>query len=178
MCGIQSQFGLYVSHTEWPFALLKWSDTDQKVLFSSPGSPCRSNFGSVDCQFELNEWDWVFLEFAFWLLFFVYFSPHTAQFQITVLVRFGSVWFWLVTVLLIVWPRSLLLYPFRFHKKLRIWWKKFFSFRQADNLRFSCFMYCYTYRQLTCENLQVSEFSFLRKSTKKKSLVIRTWDFP
>ena len=40
-----------------------------------------------------------------------------APFQITVLVRFSSVWFSLVTVLLIVCPRSLLLCPF--HKKLR-----------------------------------------------------------
>ena len=70
---------------------------------------------------------------------------YTAQFQIMVLVRFGSVW--LVTVLLIVWHRSLLLCPF--HKKLRIWWKKSFSFCQTDNPRFSCNMYCYRYRQLT-----------------------------
>ena len=39
-------------------------------------------------------------------------NPHTAPFQITVLVRFCSVWFSLVTVLLIVCPRSLLLCPF------------------------------------------------------------------
>ena len=45
-------------------------------------------------------------------------SETNARFQITVLVRFGSVWFWLVTVLLTVWPRNLLLCPF--HKKLRI----------------------------------------------------------
>ena len=42
---------------------------------------------------------------------------HSAPFQITVLDRFSSVWFSLVTVLLIVCPRSLLLCPF--HKKLR-----------------------------------------------------------
>ena len=57
------------------------------------------------------------------------FSNHisdSVRFQITVLVRFGSVWFWLVTVILIVWPRSLLLC--HFHKKLRIWWKKSFGF--------------------------------------------------
>ena len=40
---------------------------------------------------------------------------HSAPFQITVLVRFRSVWFSLVTVLLFVYPRSLLLCPF--HKK-------------------------------------------------------------
>ena len=39
----------------------------------------------------------------------------STPFQITVLVRFSSVWFSLVTVLLIVCPRSLLLCPF--HKK-------------------------------------------------------------
>ena len=42
-------------------------------------------------------------------------TTHNAPFQITVLVRFSSVWFSLVTVLLIVCPRSLLLCPF--HKK-------------------------------------------------------------
>ena len=89
-----------------------------------------------------------------------------AQFQIMVLVRFGLVWFWLAMVLLSVWPQSLLLCPF--HKKLRIWLKEFFDFCQADNQRFSCIMFCYTYWQLTCENLQVSEFSFLLKSTKKR----------
>ena len=36
-------------------------------------------------------------------------SCHNAWFQITVWVRFGSVWFWLVTVLLIAWPRSRLI---------------------------------------------------------------------
>ena len=100
----------------------------------------------------------------------------SARFQITVLVHFGLVWFWLVMVLLIVWSRSLLLCPF--HKKLRIWWKKSFGFRQTDNPRFSCIMYCFSYQQLTSKNLEVSEFSTLRKSTKRKSLVIRTWDFP
>ena len=99
-----------------------------------------------------------------------------ARFQIKVLVRFGSVWLWLVMVLLIVWPRSLLLCPF--HKKLRIWWKKSFGFCQTDNPRFIFIMYCYRYRQLTSKNPDVSEFSTLRKSTKRKSLVIRTWDFP
>ena len=43
------------------------------------------------------------------------FFSYKAPFQITVLVRFTSVWFSLVTVLLIVCPRSLLLCPF--HKK-------------------------------------------------------------
>ena len=99
-----------------------------------------------------------------------------ARFQITVLVRFGSVWFWLFTVLSIVWPQSLLLCPF--HKKLRIWWKKSFGFCQTDNPRFSCIKYCYRNPQLTRKNLEVSEFSTLRKSTKRKSLVICTWDFP
>ena len=65
-----------------------------------------------------------------------------ARFQITVLVRLGSVWFWLVTVLLIVCPRSLLLCPF--HKKLRIWSKKSFGFCQTDNPRSSFMMYCYS----------------------------------
>ena len=41
------------------------------------------------------------------------------RFEITVLVRFGSVWFWLlVTALLIVWSQNLLLCPL--HQKLRI----------------------------------------------------------
>ena len=43
---------------------------------------------------------------------------YIARFHITVLVHFGSVWFWLVTVFLIVWPRSLSLCPFQ--KKLEI----------------------------------------------------------
>ena len=103
-----------------------------------------------------------------------YLQPN-ARFQITVLVRFGSVWFWLVTVLLIVWPRSLLLRPFH---KLRIWWKKSVSFCQTDSPRFSCTMYCYRYPQLTRKNLEVSELSSLSKSTKRKSLVILTWEFP
>ena len=60
------------------------------------------------------------------LFFYWNFAAYIARFQITVLVRFGSLWFWLVTVLLTVWPRSLLLWPF--HKKLRIWWKKSFRF--------------------------------------------------
>ena len=89
---------------------------------------------------------------------------------------FDSFLFWLFTVLLIVWPRSLLLCPF--HTKLRIWWKKSFSFCQTDNSWFSCIMYCYRYRQLNCKNLEISGLSSLRKSTKRKSLVIRTLDFP
>ena len=41
------------------------------------------------------------------------------RFEITVLVRFVSVWFWLlVTALLIVWSQNLLLCPL--HQKLRI----------------------------------------------------------
>ena len=39
-------------------------------------------------------------------------------------------------------------------------------------------MHCYRYRQLTHKNLEASEFSSLRKSTRRKSLVISTWDFP
>ena len=105
-----------------------------------------------------------------------YACVHVVRFQITVLVHFGSVWFWLVTVLIIVWPRSLLLCPFL--KKLRIWWKKSLGFCQTDNPRFSCIMYCYRYRQLTSKNLEVSEFSTICKSRKRKSLVICTWDFP
>ena len=103
---------------------------------------------------------------------------HAPQFHYIAQFHFGSVWFWLFTVLLIVWPQSLLLSPF--HKKLRIWWKKSFGFCQTDNPRFSCIMYsyCYRYRQVTHKNMEVSEFSTLRKSTKRESLVIRTWDFP
>ena len=37
--------------------------------------------------------------------------------------------------------------------------------------------YTYSYRQLTYRNLEVNKFSFLRKSTKRKSLVIRTENF-
>ena len=99
------------------------------------------------------------------------FHHNSAQFQITVLVHFDLVWFWLVTVLLIVWPQSLSLCPF--HKKLRIWWKKSFCFCQTDNPLFSCIMYSYGYRQLTSKNLGVSEFSTLRMSTKRKSLEMR-----
>ena len=52
---------------------------------------------------------------------------------------------------------------------------KSFGFCQTDTSpRFSCIMYCYRHRQLTRKNLEVSEFSTLRKSTKRKSLVIRT----
>ena len=58
---------------------------------------------------------------AMYVAFHSNFAAYIAPFQITVLVRFSSVWFSLVTVLLIVCPRSLLLCPF--HKKLRIWWK-------------------------------------------------------
>ena len=90
----------------------------------------------------------------------------TAPFQITVLVRFSSVWFSLVTVLLIVCPRSLLLCPF--HKKLRIWWKKSFGFCQTDNPRSSFMMYCYstdlnvyTWVELTYPNRQVFWIQFL-----------------
>ena len=84
---------------------------------------------------------------------------YIAQFQVTVLVRLGSVWFWLVTVLLLVWPQSFLLCPF--HKKLRIWWKKSFGFCQTDNPRFSCIMYCYRYRQLTRKNLEVNSVPYV-----------------
>ena len=87
-----------------------------------------------------------------------------AWFQITVLVRFGPVWFWLVTVSLIVWPRSLLLCPF--HKKLRIWWKKSFGFCQTDNPRFSCIMYCYRYRQLTSKNLEVNSVPYISQQRR------------
>ena len=89
-----------------------------------------------------------------------------APFQITVLVRFSSVWFSLVTVLLIVCPRSLLLCPF--HKKLRIWWKKSFGFCQTDNPRSSFMMYCYstdlnvyTWVELTYQIRQVFWIQFL-----------------
>ena len=89
---------------------------------------------------------------------------------------FLPVWFGMVTVLFIVWPRSLLLGPF--HKKTENL-REAFGFCRSDNPQFSFIMYCYTYRRLTCRNLEVSEFSFLRKSTKtkRKSLVIRTFDF-
>ena len=65
----------------------------------------------------------------------------------------------------LVWSLNLLLRPF--HKKQRIW-EKSFGFCQTDNLQCSFIVYCYTYRQLTCRNLEVSEFTFLRKSTKRK----------
>ena len=91
---------------------------------------------------------------------------YSAPFQITVLVRFSSVWFSLVTVLLIVCPRSLLLCPF--HKKLIIWWKKSFSFCQTDNPRSSFMMYCYstdlnvyTWVELAYQNQQVFWIQFL-----------------
>ena len=89
-----------------------------------------------------------------------------APFQITVLGWFSSVWFSLVTVLLIVCPRSLLLCPF--HKKLRIWWKKSFGFCQTDNPRSSFMMYCYstdlnvyTWVERTYQNRQVFWIQFL-----------------
>ena len=47
-------------------------------------------------------------------------------------------------------------------------------FCQTDNPRFSYIMYCYKYQHLTSKNLEVSEFSTICKSTKMKSLVIRT----
>ena len=103
-------------------------------------------------------------------------AVNNVRFQITVLVRFSSVWFWLVTVLVTVWLGSLLLCPFQ--KKLRIRWKKSFGFYQTHNPRFSCIMFCYKYLQLTWLNLKVSESSTLRKWTKRKSLVIRSWYFP
>ena len=91
---------------------------------------------------------------------------YIARFQITVLVRFSSVWFSLITVLLIVCPRSLLLCPF--HKKLRNWWKKSFGFCQTDNPRSSFMMYCYstdlnvyTWVEITYQNRQVFWIQFL-----------------
>ena len=58
------------------------------------------------------------------------------------------------------------------------------AFNKTDNLRFSFIMYCYwtvlsayLCEDLTWRNLEVSKFSFLRTSTKKKSLIRRIWDF-
>ena len=85
-------------------------------------------------------------------------QEHTAQFQIMNFSRLGLVRFGMVTVLSIVWPRSLFSCPF--HKKLIIWDEKSFGFCQTGNPQFSFIMYCYTYRQLTCRNLELSEFSF------------------
>ena len=87
-------------------------------------------------------------------------NKNIAQFQKTVLVSF---WFGMVLVgqgFINCLPRSLLLCPF--HKKLRIWWKKFFGFCQTDNPRFRCIVYCYIYCQLIRKNLEVSEFSTSR----------------
>ena len=89
---------------------------------------------------------------------------------------FGSIWFWLVTILFYCLVLEFLLYTF--HKKLRILWKKSFSFCQTGYPRFSCIVHCYTYRKLTCKNLQVTEFSFPCKSTKKKSLLSALEIFP
>ena len=79
----------------------------------------------------------------------------TAQFKITDFSRFR---FSMVRVLSIVWRLSLLLYSF--HKKQRIW-EKSFGFCQTDNPQFSFIMYCYTYRQLTCRNLEVNSVSYV-----------------
>ena len=97
---------------------------------------------------------------------------YIARFQITVLVRSCSVWFWLVKVLLIVWPRSLLLCPFQ--KKLRIWWRKSFGFCQTDNPRFSCIMYCCRYRQLKGvlhPDTKISMFCLFSPSSRRKSIL-------
>ena len=61
-------------------------------------------------------------------------DENIARFQITVLVRFSSVWFSLVTVLLIVCPRSLLLCPF--HKKKKKKKKKKTENLMEEVLRF------------------------------------------
>ena len=116
------------------------------------------------------------LLFHFWQLWVVYHKPpfewsHCWGHRPVSNNGFGSVWFWLVTVLLIVWSRSLLLCLF--HEKLRIWWMTSFGFCQRDNPQFSYTMYFYRYWQLTRKNLEASEFNSLRKSTKRKSLVIR-----
>ena len=79
-----------------------------------------------------------------------------ARFQITVLVQYGSERFWLVTVLLIICPRSLLLCPF--HKKLGIWWKKSFGFCQTDNSR-SSFYDVLLFNRFKCLYLSRTYFS-------------------
>ena len=114
-----------------------------------------AEYKSLENQLKTNNLE------AIWQLFI-----SSAPFQITVLVRFSSVWFSLVTVLLIVCPRSLLLCPF--HKKLRIWWKKSFGSCQTDNPRSSFMMYCYstdlnvyTWVELNYQNRQVFWIQFL-----------------
>ena len=67
----------------------------------------------------------------------------------------------------------------QFHKELVIWKKVPLVFCQTHNPRFSFIMYCYwrvvlsVYKcwERTWRNLDVSEFSFLRKSTKRTSLI-------
>ena len=84
---------------------------------------------------------------------FFFFSPMSctgAQCPISnnVFFKVQFVWFGMVTVLSTVWLLSLLLCPF--HKKLRIWKKKSFSFCQTDDPPFS-FMFYYTNWQLIVE---------------------------
>ena len=100
---------------------------------------------------------------------------YNAQFQITDFSRFGLVWFGMVTVLSIVCSLTLLLCPFHKKKKKNCEFERrspsVFVKRIIRDSVSSCID---TYRQLTCRNLEVSEFSFLRKSIKRKSLIIRT----
>ena len=83
------------------------------------------------------------------------FKCDNIKFQITYFSRFGSVWFAMVTVLSIVWPRSLLLCPF--HKKLRIW-EEFFGFSQTDNPVPSCFV-------IHIDNLLVDIWNYMNSVT-------------
>ena len=140
--------------TEIPLSIDKHGvnrDLDKKALV--PTVSFNTEFyGRRDIQFVETLYFFTPATTAIWL--------YNAPFQISVLVRFSSVWFSLVTVLLIVCPLSLLLCPF--HKKLRIWWKKSFGFCQTDNPRSSFMMYCYstdlnvyTWVELTYQNRQV-----------------------
>ena len=72
-----------------------------------------------------------------------------------------------------------------FHKKLVICRKMSFFFSQTDNSRLVIHhvlllnkLICLYMSRIYLTNLEVTEFSFLRKSTKRKSLIRPTvWDF-
>ena len=151
--------------TQWPLIFF---------FFETVFSPNAPAFGSVSLTpVSIRYWSAPPVQAISWYKLRCTCRADIARFQITVLVRFSSVWFSLVTVLLIVCPRSMLC-PFHKKKKkkkkkrLRIWWKKPFGFCQTDNQRSSFMMYCYstdlnvyTWVELTYQNRQVFWIQFL-----------------
>ena len=82
---------------------------------------------------------------------------HITQFQITGFYRFGSVWFGMVTVLLTVWLwvfcRVLFTGNLKYERNPSVFVKQI--------IRDLVPSYCYTYRQLTCRNLEVNSVSYV-----------------